>query len=71
VTPRKRNKRHLSALMRRAKFLAERISANEGRDLSYDKAELSALNDAIARMKGLEGEDSVTNNHRTAHSGTR
>ena len=38
---------YLSRIIRRRDFLFERVTANKERDLSYDKAELSALEWAI------------------------
>lgn len=45
ATPRKRLKRRLESLNKRADFLSERIElgAQEGKIFQYDKAELSAV----------------------------
>lgn len=42
-----RNARRLEVLKRRVRHLDDRIELNEGQDLSYDKAEASALRWAI------------------------
>jgi hypothetical protein len=54
LTPHER--RRIEVLQKRATFLKSRIEASPNKDLSYDKAELSALTWEIARITG-SGED--------------
>ncbi|MBI4119699.1 MAG: hypothetical protein HY456_02550 [Parcubacteria group bacterium] len=51
-----RAKKKLSILRRRAQFLQQRIeeATEKGKDLTYDKSEMSALNWVIERILLLE-----------------
>lgn len=48
----------LERLNRRKEWLEKRISENKEKDLSYDKAELNALKDAISRIKETLNDES-------------
>lgn len=49
------SQKHIKRLEKRKKWLDKRIRENPDKDLSYDKAESSALEYAIAKLKSLKG----------------
>lgn len=57
------NKQKVIQLTRRRDHLIKRVAASEGRDLTYDKQEISALNFALEciekceKLKALEKEN--------------
>lgn len=53
----KPNRRHVRVLQRRAEWLRKRIADNKDKDLSYDKAELSATLAAIERLQDGESDN--------------
>jgi len=50
-SPDSRSVKYIAALVRRADYLAGRISGSRTIDLSYDKAELAALRWAVDQLK--------------------